>query len=139
MIASLEKEYAQKVKNYNAEVQCLTDGYNNELAKRQKERESITLEAMQQAYAAVYGTPYVDKNLKYDPETERFFAEVKATKGGFSENVAINVPIAEAEAFEKNIANVKTEVVFSFENDTLMLKNIAVQKEAKTYTAMPAT
>jgi hypothetical protein len=136
LIALLEKEYAQKVKHYNAEVQRLTDSYNNELTKREKERENITLQAMQKAYVRVYGVPYIEKNLKYDPETERFFAQVKSTKGGFSEKVAINVPINEAEAFEKGIADVKTEVVFSFENDTLMLKKIEIKKESKSYIAM---
>ncbi|MGE4509509.1 MAG: caspase family protein [Sulfurimonadaceae bacterium] len=136
LLESLQKQYAKEVQAYNAQVKRLTDAYNNELAKKEKEREHVTLQAMQRAYAKVYGTPYVDTNLKYDPESERFFAEVKATQGGFSEKVAIDVPIHEAEAFEKSITEVSPSVVFEFKDDTLVLKKIEVKKHAKTYMAM---
>ena len=46
LLESLQDEYAKDVKNYNEEVKRLTDEYNNNLAKKQKQLKTITLRAM---------------------------------------------------------------------------------------------
>jgi len=135
-IKSIEAQYAKDVKAYNDRVKTLTDNYNNEVANKQKNIKAITLSAMQKAYVEVYGTPYIENNLKYDAENERFYANITSTKGGFSEKVAINVPLSEAEDFEENVNSVKTSVVFDYENEKLVLKKIELSQAKKTFVAM---
>lgn len=135
LLDSLAKQYAKKVTAYNQEVKRLTDNYNNEVAKRYKKLDEITSEAMHRAYIKVYGTPYLASNPKYDSETERFFARVKASKGGFNESVAIDVPINQAEDFDKNLAKAKVKVTFNFANDNLVLKGIEVKNGRLDYIA----
>ncbi len=135
-LKTLETRYAQEVKTYNERVKTLTDNYNNEVATKQKNIKALTLASMQEAYAAVYGTPFVENDLKYDADSERFYANIASTKGGFNEKVAIDVPLNEAQDFERNAKYLDTEVVFDYENDKLVLKKIDVKHANKTYIAM---
>lgn len=135
-IKDLEAEYAKEVQAYNSEVKRLTDDYNNKVAIKQKDIHKITLGAMAKAYATVYGKPYLEEGLKYDADSERFYGVVKSSKGGFSESVAINVPLQEAESFEKNLNSLSTKVVFDYADDKLVLKNIVLEKANKSYVAM---
>ncbi|WP_229860113.1 caspase family protein [Candidatus Sulfurimonas baltica] len=135
-IKTLEVNYAKDVRVYNDEVKKLTDNYNNELAKKQKKIDDITLKAMEKAYSIVYGKPYLENSLKYDADSETFFGVVTSTKGGFSEKVAVRVPIDQAESFEKNINSLKTSVVFDYKDNQLALKKIVVKKANTPYIAM---
>ena len=80
MIKALEIEYAKKVKFYNDEVKRLTDEYNNKVATKQKNIKSITFSAMEQSFFKVYGKPYLASSLKYDPESEIFYAKIRSTR-----------------------------------------------------------
>jgi len=131
-IKVLEKRYADKVKIYNDKVKILTDNYNNALALKQKNIKNITLEAVKKAYFKVYGTPYLASGLKYDAEAEIFYGKVKSTKGSFSENVAIPVPINIAENFDRNVKNLKTKIIFSYEDNKLTVKKILIEKPNQT-------
>lgn len=137
-IRVLEKRYANKVKNYNDEVKRLTDNYNNAIVLKQKNIKNITLEAVKRAYFKVYGIPYLASDLKYDAEAEIFYGKVKSTKGNFSENVAIPVSINIAENFDKNVKNLKTKIIFSYENNKLSVKKILIEKlnQTKPFIAM---
>ncbi|QOY53397.1 caspase family protein [Candidatus Sulfurimonas baltica] len=91
---------------------------------------------MEKAYSIVYGKPYLENSLKYDADSETFFGVVTSTKGGFSEKVAVRVPIDQAESFEKNINSLKTSVVFDYKDNQLALKKIVVKKANTPYIAM---
>ena len=134
-IKSMEKEYAQKVKQYNKEVKKLTDNFNNDLAKKRADVKSITLSAMQKAYVVVYGTPYLENSLKYDAENETFYGVIKSTKGDFSEKVSFRVPIENAPQFEENIKNVTPRLVFKYEDEKLMLSEVTLKNSGATYSA----
>ncbi len=132
-IRDIEKGYAKKVKVFNEEVKRLTDGYNNALAKKQKDIENITTRAIVRAYATIYGEPYLDKNLNYDADREIFYGKIKSIKGDFSEQVAIKVPINRAENFEKSLERLKTKVTFDYEDGKLSLKKIVLTQDKTTY------
>lgn len=134
-LKGIEKSYANKVKEYNTEVKKRTDSYNNTVAHKQKNIQKITSQAMANAYATVYGKPFLENNLKYDADNEIFYGNIKSSKGGFSESVAIKVPLSQAENFERNIGSLKTEVVFDFSNERLSLKKILLQQKKKSYIA----
>ena len=110
--------------------------FQERVAKNQKLINEITLKAVSQAYGALYGKPYLDKPLKYNPESEIFYGVIKSSKGGFDKQVSIPVPIAEAENFETNIEKIKTKIIFSYQNEKLILKNITIEESHKKYIAM---
>ncbi|MCD6433397.1 MAG: caspase family protein [Sulfurimonas sp.] len=91
---------------------------------------------MQKAYMVVYGKPYLANSLKYDAENEMFYGDVKSTKGGFSEQVAIKVPLSEAENFEKDLDALKTEVIFNYDGHRLTLNKIVIKKAEKSFVAV---
>ena len=131
-----KRQYSKEVQAYNAKIKKLTDDYNNKVAKKKKNIHTYTLEALSQAYPIVYGTPYVESSLKYDPEKERFYTHVKSTNGGFDEQVAIDVPNDKAENFERTIRDLHVKVIFDYKNDSLVLKKIRLQKDKKSYIAL---
>jgi len=137
-IRAIEEQYIKDVKAYNREVKSLTDTYNNAVAKKQPYVEKATYDAMVKAYAAVYGQPYLDKDLKYDADTTKFYATVKSTHGGFLENVIINVPLKDAKRFQEGIAKAETKVIFDYHNGNLVLKEILIENVNKHYVAMPS-
>jgi len=137
-IRAIEEQYIKDVKAYNREVKSLTDTYNNAVAKKQPYVEKATYDAMVKAYAAVYGQPYLDKDLKYDADTTKFYATVKSTHGGFLENVIINVPLKDAKRFQEGIAKAETKVIFDYHNGNLVLKEILIKNDNKRYVAMPS-
>ena len=135
-INALEESYAKEVKIYNAEIKKLTDEYNNTLAIKQKNIEAIKFLALQKAYIAVYGKPHL-KNLKYDADSETFYADVQSQRGAFNEKVTINVPLINAKDFEKSVEDLQLEVAFDYTNDKLLFKNISVEKSNdEKYVAM---
>lgn len=136
LLKSLESKYAKEVKKYNNDVKNLTDAYNKDLAKKQQSIKAITLNAMEKAYATVYGSPYLQDSLKYDADSETFYGVVVSTKEGFSEKVAIKVPLGEAESFEKNVKSLKTSVVFDYDDNQLSLKKIVLKQGNTPYVAM---
>ena len=136
VIRTIENDYAKKVKVYNETLKQLRDDYNNKVAKKQKNIDAYTSSAVAKAYGIVYGKPYLENSLKYDAEKERFFGHIKSTKGDFDEQVAIDVPIAEAEAFENAVKALHVRVVFDYTNNALMLKKVLIQKESKSYLAL---
>ncbi len=135
-IEILEKEYAKEVQSYNDEMKKITAEYNNQVAIKQKNIKNITLNAMTKAYSTVYGEPYLENSLKYDTENERFYGKIKSSKGGFSESVAIDVPIDKAENFEKNQKYLKTKVIFDYADEKLVLKKIVLENKNESYIAM---
>jgi len=135
IIKKLEKSYAKKVRDYNDEVKKLTDAYNNALATKRKNLKNIKINAFIKAYTTAYGKPYLDKTLKYDAESEIFYTKVLASKGGFEEDIAINVPIDRAEDFEKNVADVKVKIIFDEDNGRIVLKKIALKEANRNYIA----
>ncbi|NCO01641.1 MAG: hypothetical protein GW906_07405 [Epsilonproteobacteria bacterium] len=120
VVQALEKAYAAKLNAYDEEVKRLTQS-------------STSVEATQKAYTIVYGTPYLQSPLSYDADSEKFEGTIRSTKEGFSQKVIISVPISEAEAFEKNIKSLKTEVSFVFEDKKLTLKGIVFKDSHKSY------
>ena len=132
----MEMEYARKVKQYNSKVKKLTDEYNNDLAKKRPYLKSITLNAMQKAYAVVYGTPYLENSLKYDADSETFYGVIKSTKGDFREKISFHVPISKAPEFEANVQNIKPRLVFKYEDEKLMLTKVTLQNYSTNYITM---
>ncbi len=137
-IRAIEDQYIKDVKAYNKEVKRLTDAYNNEVAKKQPYVEKATYDAMVKAYYAVYGQPYLDKDLKYDADARKFYATVKSTHGGFVEHIIIDVPLKDAKEFQKSVAKAETKVVFDYSNGNLVLKKILIENDKKSYVAMPS-
>lgn len=123
VVQALEKAYAAKLNAYDEEIKSLTQG-------------NASVEATQKAYTIVYGTPYLQSPLSYDADSEKFEGNVLSTKEGFSQKVSISVPLSEAEAFEKNIKSLKTEVSFVFEDKKLTLKGIVFRDTQKSYRAV---
>ncbi len=135
-IEAIESQYSKDMKVYNSKVKKIRDKYNNSQTKKQKNIDAVTISSMQKAYSVVYGKPYLDKSLKYDAENESFYGNVKSTKGGFSEQVAIKVPSSKAESFERNLDSLKTEVVFDYDDGRVALKKIVLKKGKKSYLAV---
>jgi predicted nucleic acid-binding protein len=135
-IEKLKAEYEVNVKAYNSKVKELKEQYYILHERQQKEMPNIVSNAMKQAYATVYGRPYLDEDLKYDTENEIFYGFVKAVNGGFKERVAIKVPISEAEDFENGLDKLKTEVIFDYRNKKLLLKRVVIKKGEKKYLTM---
>ncbi len=135
-IEQIKEDYSKNVRAYNKKVKLLTANYNGKISKQQKNMESITISSIKKAYTTVYGKPYLDSNLKYDTENERFYGYIKSTKGDFKEQVAINVPINRAEEFEKNASVFKTKVFFKYKAGKLTLKKIVMEKGNKSIIAM---
>jgi len=134
-IEAIKTKYAKDVQNYNKRVKKLTDDYNNAVAKKEKNIKSITIKAMAKAYVTVYGKPYLENSLKYDADTETFYGTVKSTKGNFSEKVSIKVPLAKAQNFDKDVASLKTDVIFNLKGNKLSLKKIAIHEKKRLYLA----
>jgi len=137
-IRAIEEQYIQDVKAYNREVKSLTDAYNNAVAKKQPYVKKATYDAMVKAYSAVYGQPYLDKDLKYDADARKFYATVKSTHGGFVEHVVIDVPLEGAEQFQKHATDAETKVIFDYSAGNLVLKEILIKNGKKSYVAMPS-
>ena len=137
-IKAIEEQYIKDAKAYNKEVKSMTDAYNNGVARKQPYVEKVTLDATLKAFYAVYGQPYLDKALHYDADNAKFYATVKSTYGGFTEDVIINVPVAQAKAFQKSVATSETKVVFDYSDGKMVLKKILIENDRKQYVAMPS-
>ena len=135
-IKNIEDSYAYKVKIYNQTVKKLTDDYNNAVAKKRNSIKIITLKAMQKAYSIIYKNPYLVNSLKYDADTETFYGTVQSKMGGFKEKISFNIPIAEAEKFEKNIEYVKPKLEFEYINSQLRLDKLSLNLFDRTYPAI---
>jgi len=135
----LQEKYALDVAAYNDEVKRLTTEYNTvietkELAIKESKQKAIIV-----AYNTIYGKPFIEKKVNYDADTEKFYAKINSTKGGFSENVLISVPVDKAEQFQKNIKNTETKIVFDFSDEKLMMTKILIIDGDKTYEALPSS
>ena len=102
-IQVLEDKYAIEVTRYNDEVKRLTDDYNSEIEAKSIAIEKSKQKAIIVAYNTIYGKPFVEKNLDYDADAEKFYAKINSSNSGFSESVLISVPVNEAENFQENI------------------------------------
>lgn len=124
----LKKGRYEKTKNFNTRVAAQKNKSNTAT-------EEITEAALQKAYMTVYGKPYLENNLEYDADSEKFFGVVKSTKGGFSEDVVIAVPIHRAENLDKSIDALRIDVLFNYETDSLTLNEIIIEDTQDAYVA----
>lgn len=134
-IEKLEKSYARKVQAYNKEVKRLTDAHNVKVKALRVRLPQIEADAMVRAYGAVYGAPRLD-NLRYDADTEQFFADLTSTRGGFREQVVIKMPLRMARRFKEDAPGIKPEVVFIIQDNKMLLKKVIVPWQKMNYTAM---
>jgi len=109
--------------------------FEKRIKKNQKLIQKLTLKSVSNAYGTLYGKPYLENNIKYNPENETFYGVIKSTNGGFEEQVSISVPIKEAESFERDIKKLNTKVVFDYKDEKLILKNIVIQRAKNRYIA----
>ena len=135
-IKAIEDSYAQKVKEYNQKVKRLTDNYNNIVTTKRNNIKTITLNAMQKAYAIIYKKPYLENSLKYDADSETFYGTLKSTQGNFKENISFHIPIEKAEAFERYIKNIDVKLLFKYENSQLILSDLKLINRDTIYSAM---
>ena len=132
-VQSIEKSYQQDLQEYEIKVNKLTKNYNNKKELRQKK---IKNQSIQKAYVTVYGNPYIlQSSLEYDAEGELFNAKLKSTKGDFNKNIIIEVPISEAEEFEKNIKYMKIKIIFEFDANVEKIKHIGIKSLKNSYRA----
>jgi len=132
----------KKVKNpYNLSQKEKFIALSNFLAEEDLKRsnhkndEKILLDSVQKAFVAVYGKPYLDKNLKYDAGNEIFYGYIKSTKGGFSKKVFIKVPINDAKSFQRNISELKIDIWFDYDGNILDLSRVVIKKFKTHYLA----
>lgn len=131
-VKNIEEKYVKRLEEYNYDVQRITLNYNKKMLNKQKK---IKRQSMQKAYASVYGDPYiVEESLEYDAEKEVFSADLKSTKSNMHKQVIIDVPISEAENFEKEIKFMKIIVSLEFADKTQSIKYITIKSSKNNYT-----
>ncbi len=130
-VKNIEERYAKRLEEYSKDVERITKNYNNKIFTKQKK---IKQQSMQKAYATVYGDPYiVEESLEYDAEKEIFSADLKSTKSNMHKQVIIDVPINEAENFEKEIKFMKIIVSLEFVDKTQTIKYIIIKSSKNNY------
>jgi len=132
-VQSIEKDYQKNLQEYEIQVKKITQNYNNQNDSRQKK---IKHQSIQKAYVTVYGNPHIaQSSLEYDAEAEIFNAKLKSTKGNFTKDIVIDVPINEAEEFEKNMRYMKIKIVFELEDSAENIKYIGIKSPKNSYKA----
>ena len=131
-VRKLKEQHAEAIRAYNAEVKRKTEAHNATLAERLP---VIRKEALQNAFGAVYGAPRLT-HLRYDAETERFYADLNGTQGGFHEQVVITVPQDVAPTFFAAAATLRPRVHFVQNGDQVMINEIRVPYAGRTYAAL---
>lgn len=99
--------------------------------KRQVDNNLISI--MQRAYSTIYGRLYLENSLDYDADNEMFFGRIKAANGGFSQEVSIQVPINKAEEFENDLDALTIEVLFIYQENQLIAKEIIISDNKDAY------
>ena len=132
-IASVENGYKKEVLAYNKKVKEITDRYNQKIKHLKENIGKITSNAMSVAYNKVYGKPTLSSK-DYDADNEIFYAKLTSSRGNFSKNIAIKVPIDMAEKFYYNAKSVK--VVYRYDNHKIYLQDIQIPFKGKNYLAM---
>ncbi len=134
-VKSLEESYKQKVLAYNKEVKHITDNYNKKISSLKNNIDSITAEAMREAYGTVYGKPSLSAT-DYDADNEMLYAKLTSSRGDFSKKVAIKVPVDKAEKFYSAIENITPKVIYEYKNNQIYLKDIKIPYKKQNYTAL---
>ncbi len=128
----LTKGEFEKTSVFNKRVEKEKYKYKQLVDKYKSSTQKYKALAMAKAFGALYGKPELGK-LKYDADTEHFYTKIYTKNGKFEKNIAIKVPISNAKKFKKNYSKLSPKVVYEFNGNDLVLKNISVKYKNKEY------
>jgi hypothetical protein len=130
---NLKKQYENDISKYNKEVRIIQNHYNTKVKKIKDYLDEIIAQAINKAYSKIYKSFYL-KSTNYDADSQIYYGKILSSKGSFEKNIAINMPPQIARKFYNNPSI--PEMVFSYQNEKLSIKDISVDFDNKNYKAL---
>jgi hypothetical protein len=130
---NLKKQYENDISKYNKEVRIIQNHYNIKVKKIKDYLDDIIAQAINKAYSKIYKSFYL-KSTNYDADSQIYYGKILSSKGSFEKNIAINMPPQIAKKFYSNPSI--PEVIFSYQNEKLSIKDISVDFDNKNYKAL---
>jgi len=107
----------------------------SENKKYQKEVQKAELEAIKKSLETVWGRPILT-DLKYDADNSYFVANIRfEAKKDFKKKIAIKVALDKAKDFKSKFPTLEAQAIFSYENNSVKLKDIRILDDTKVYVA----
>jgi len=103
--------------------------------KYTKEKNEAKLRAIKKTLETIWGKPVLT-NLKYDADNSYFVADITfESKKDFKKKIAIKVDMKDARNFKKKFSKLEAEAIFTYDDNSVKLKDIRIKDKSKIYIA----
>jgi len=133
-IRALSRDYERQVHDYNDAIAAHNEALRNEIERRQRELSVMRFRFLSEAIAERLGQPEL-QNLKYDADTETFFARLTSSRARFDRLISLRVPLAVAPTVKASAAAAIPTVIFKLDGGQISISQIKITVADATYEA----